>query len=282
MNSLEVKNVSKSFANFQLHDISFNLPKGYIMGLVGANGSGKSTTIKLIMNMLDKEDGQILVMGKDNVLEEVSVKHQIGVIYDKMYFVDIWAVETVPSVLKSFFPDWNNDEFFRLVKRFKLPLKSKIKELSKGMQMKLMLSCILCRDTKLLILDEPTSSFDPAMRDEFCEILQEYISDGEKSVLFSTQIISDLENISDYITFLDKGTVIYTGTKDGVIGQFKTVKGETSELTDILKKQIIGIRKTSMGFEGLIKIEDADNFKQFTLESPSLNDIIIFISKGGN
>jgi len=175
---LELKGVSKSFPNFKLNNISLSLPKGYIMGLVGPNGAGKTTTIQLILNMLEKDMGEILVFGKDNMKNENAIKQDIGVVFDSVFYVDSWTVKDTEKAVSIFYKGWKHDVFNEMVKRFDLPHGKKMGDLSRGMQMKLMLACAFSHNAKLLILDEPTSGLDPAIRDEFLEILQEYIKDG--------------------------------------------------------------------------------------------------------
>ena len=177
-NYLEVKNLSKSFDSFQLHNISFTLPKGYIMGLIGPNGSGKTTTIKLILNMLGRNSGEIKIMGLDNIADEQKAKAELGVVFDTNYFSDDWKITEVEKSISIFYPNWNSERFAEMLQKFHIAPAKKVKELSKGMQMKLMLACAFSYDAKLLILDEPTSGLDPVSRDELLQILSEYIEDG--------------------------------------------------------------------------------------------------------
>ncbi len=280
-NLLELKGVSKSFPGFKLNNISLSLPKGYIMGLVGPNGAGKTTTIQLILNMLEKDAGEILVFSKDSIKDESAVKQDIGVVFDTVFYVDTWTVRDTGKAVSIFYENWKQDVFNKLIQRFDLPTNKKVRELSRGMQMKLMLACAFSHDAKLLLLDEPTSGLDPVTRDEFLEILQEYIKDGERSVLFSTHITSDLERVADYITFVNKGSMIYTGSMENLIGGYRLIKGKARDLTAELEKDILGLRKTDMGFEGLISAEEAAHYKHCVLDTATIDDIVIRISKGG-
>ena len=249
---LELKNVCKSFRDFTLNNISFTLPQGYIMGLVGPNGAGKTTTIQLILNMLEKDTGEILVFGKDNVVCEKEIKQDIGTVFDNIFYVDSWTVKDTEKAVSIFYNNWRHDIFTDMLKRFDLPKNKKIGEFSRGMQMKLMLACAFSHNAKLLILDEPTSGLDPVTRDEFLEILQDYIKDGERSVLFSTHITSDLEQVADYITLVNQGNMIFTGSMEDLLDSYRLIKGKLRDLTVELEKSIIGLRKTDMGFDGLI------------------------------
>ena len=280
-NVLELKRVCKQFTGFCLDNINISLPKGYIMGLVGPNGAGKTTTIQLILNMLEKDTGEILVFGKDNITNENTIKRDIGVVFDTSFYVDTWTVKETEKAISIFYKNWKHDVFNAMIKRFNLPMNKKIKELSRGMQMKLMLACAFSHDAKLLILDEPTSGLDPVTRDEFLEILQEYIKDGERSVLFSTHITSDLERVADYITLINQGRMIYTGSMEELISSYKLIKGKNRDLTTELEKNIFGLRKTEMGFEGLITAKEAAQYRHCVIDTATLDDIIICISKGG-
>lgn len=280
-NYLEVKNLSKSFGKFQLHDITFTLPKGYIMGLVGPNGSGKTTTIKLILNMLKRDSGEIKIIGLDNISDEQKAKAELGVVFDTNYFSDDWQVTQIEKSISVFYPNWNSKRFAEILKKFHIPPMKKVKELSKGMQMKLMLACAFSYDAKLLILDEPTSGLDPVSRDELLQILSEYIEDGEHSVLFSTHISSDLERVADYITYISYGNLFFTGSKDEFLDNFRIVKGGTDELSPALNKNAVGIRIFPTGFEALIKKEDVNAFSPLTIEPAAIDEIIVFSSKEG-
>ena len=278
---LELKNVSRTFHAFKLNNISFTLPKGYIMGLVGPNGAGKTTTIQLILNMLEKESGEILVFGKDNVTWEKDIKQEIGVVFDSIFYVDSWTVKDTEKAASIFYDGWQHKVFADMLERFHLPQNRKVGELSRGMQMKLMLACAFSHDAKLLILDEPTSGLDPVTRDEFLEVLQEYIKDGERSVLFSTHITSDLQQVADYITFIHQGDMVFTGSMEELSDSWRLVKGRPQDLTPEMERNIMGLRKTDMGFEGLVAAEDTEQCRHCILDAPTIDDIIICISKGG-
>ena len=278
---LELKNVCKSFRDFTLNNISFTLPQGYIMGLVGPNGAGKTTTIQLILNMLEKDTGEILVFGKDNVVCEKEIKQDIGTVFDNIFYVDSWTVKDTEKAVSIFYNNWRHDIFTDMLKRFDLPKNKKLGEVSRGMQMKLMLACAFSHNAKLLILDEPTSGLDPVTRDEFLEILQDYIKDGERSVLFSTHITSDLEQVADYITLVNQGNMIFTGSMEDLLDSYRLIKGKLRDLTVELEKSIIGLRKTDMGFDGLISTKAAAQYKNYIIDNVKIDDVIVRIGKGG-
>lgn len=278
---LELKNVCKSFRDFTLNNISFTLPQGYIMGLVGSNGAGKTTTIQLILNMLEKDTGEISVFGKDNVVSEKEIKQDVGIVFDSIFYVDSWTVKDTEKAVSIFYNNWRHDIFNDILKRFDLPQNKRVGELSRGMQMKLMLACAFSHNAKLLILDEPTSGLDPVTRDEFLEILQDYIKDGERSVLFSTHITSDLEQVADYITLVNQGNMIFTGSMENLLNSYRLIKGKPRDLTIELEKTIIGLRKTDMGFDGLISAKAATQYKNYIIDDVKIDDVVVRIGKGG-
>ena len=282
-NYLEVHNLSKSFDKFKLNNINFTLPKGYIMGLIGPNGAGKTTTIKLILNMLKRDSGEIKIMGLDNIDNEQKIKNELGIVFDSNYFSDDWTVTQTEKAVSIFYPHWNKQKFANMLKQFRIAPDKKIKELSKGMQMKLMLACAFSYDAKLLILDEPTSGLDPVSRDELLNILLQYIEDGEHSVLFSTHITADLERVADYITYINNGELFFSGSKDEFLNMFRLVKGGKNDLNDSLRAKAIGLRTFSTGFEALLKTEDIQHFSDLCLciEPVSIDEIIVFTNKKG-
>ncbi len=280
-NYLEVRNLSKSFEGFRLRDITFSLPKGYIMGLIGPNGSGKTTTIKLILNMLKRTSGTVKILGFDNIASEQEAKQNLGVVFDSNYFSDEWKISQVEKSVSAFYENWNTQKFSETLKRFHIHPSKKVKELSKGMQMKLMLACAFSYDAKLLILDEPTSGLDPVSRDELLTILSEYIEDGEHSVLFSTHITRDLERAADYITYISYGELFFSGGKDEFVDSFRIVKGGRKELSADLEQKMLGIRNFSTGFEALVKTEDLKQFAHLNVEPASIDDIVVFTSRKG-
>ena len=281
MNSvLKINNLNKKYDGFHLKDIKLELPEGYIMGLIGKNGAGKTTTIKCILNMINRDSGEIKIFGRDNIKEEFLNKQDIGVVFDNNYFVDGWSIQDAEKAMKMFYENWDKEKFYNFLNRFKINKNKKIKELSRGMQMKLMLACALCHNAKLLILDEPTSGLDPVSRDTLLEILGEYIEDGQHSVIFSTHITSDLEKVADYITFLKNGEVFFTGEKSELMEMYKIVKGGINELSSELAEKLEGVRKYDTGFEGLIKTKYVEKFTGLLYEPASMDDIIVFTSKG--
>lgn len=279
---LEIRNLSKSFGGFALRNISFALPKGYIMGLIGPNGSGKTTTIQLILNMLRRDSGTIQVLGRDILAQEQAIKASLGVVFDSSCFSDDWQAAQVEQAISPFYANWNRDTFAQLLRKFHIDPARRGRELSRGMQMKLMLACAFSYDAKLLILDEPTSGLDPVSRDELLSILAAYIEDGEHSVLFSTHITEDLERAADYITYLRYGELVFSGSKEEFVNGFRMAKGGREELTPELRARAAGIRTFPTGFEALIRAQDAAAFSHLEIDPASIDEIVVFTSKEGD
>lgn len=282
-NILEVTGLNKSYKSFSLKEISFSIPQGYIMGFVGPNGAGKTTTIKAILNMINYDAGDIKALGFDNRKDSPRINDQIGVVMDLPFYVNDWNVKDVESAVSPFYSGWSHDKYISMLKEFSIEEKKKVKELSRGMKVKLMLAVALSHGARLLILDEPTSGLDPVARDELMDILRDFISDEKNGVLFSTHITSDLEKIADYITFIKDGAIVYSGLKDTLMESYALVKGGLSDINEEQKKAVIGLREHSMGFEGMVRTEDLRKLPKSVLTEPvSLEEIIVYMNKGRN
>ncbi len=278
MNLLEVTNISKQYTNFALENISFSLPAGYIMGYVGQNGAGKTTTLNIITHLVRAANGNVSIDGLRYEKDPIRYLDCIGYVGDSSYFPEIMTVGQVRSVLRDFYPSFRPREFDRYVDRWKLPLKDKIKNFSRGTKVKLMFASVLARDTKLLILDEATNGLDPMMRKEVLELLQEYISDGSRSVLFSTHILADLEQIADYIFFIDHGKKIFCGVKEDLTDSYLLVKGGREDLTAKLRPALIGVEKNDYGFEALYDVKsDILLPAGLITEKPSIDQIVVHL-----
>jgi len=269
-NILEVRELRKRYGSFALDDVTFEVPRGYIMGFVGPNGAGKTTTIKLILGMIRPDGGSV----------NVPATEQIGVVMDAPFYVDEWKLNGVESAISPFYQNWNTEKFSEYLKTFGLDAKKKVKELSRGMKVKLQIAAALSHDAKLLILDEPTSGLDPVARDEICDLLREFVTDDGRSVLFSTHITTDLEKTADYTTFILDGRIVFSGAKDALLEKYARVTGGISEINAEQKRLIIGYREHGTGFEGLIETANTVNLPRGVLtEQASLDEIIIFMNK---
>lgn len=279
MNNLIVKNLSKKYDNFILDNISFEIPQGYIMGFIGENGAGKTTTIKAMLNIIKKNSGEVTVFGKNIDTHELDIKRNIGFVSGDSFYPKS-KLKDITSVYKRFYPLWEEDTYQKYLKMFELDSFKKLDELSKGMQMKFYLALALSHQAKLLILDEPTSGLDPVARDGLLEIFQTLVEDGEMSVLFSTHITSDLEKCADYITFIRKGKMVESCTKDDLLDKYKLVNG-TKDNLDEVKDILVSYKENSFGFNGLIHTRDVATSSKVQYGQPSLDDIMIYYAQKG-
>ena len=254
---LACHNLSKSFGDQVIvKDGSFHIENHEKAALVGLNGAGKSTLIKLILNMTARDAGRIEVLGLDAMADEERAKEQLGVVLDSSYFIEYMTVDAVERTSSPMYPLWDHNLFDAYLRRFGLGRNKKIKDLSRGMQMKLMLAVALSHDAKLLILDEPTSGLDVLSRDELMDILSDYVADGGHSVIFSTHITADLERCADFLAYITNGMLYYSGPKDEFEDAFRLVKGGPDELTDGLQRAMVGIRTYATGFDALVRTQD--------------------------
>lgn len=279
-NILEIKELCKSYDDFALNNVSFSLPKGYIMGFVGENGAGKTTTIRAILNMAKIDSGNISVFGLDSVNDTIAIKERLGVVFDNLYLAEHLNIKQIENQLKPFYKEWDSKEFFSRIKQFDLPENKKIGDFSKGMKMKLMIAVALSHKAELIILDEPTSGLDPVARDELLDILSEYIENENRGVLFSTHITADVERIADYVTIMHMGKVWFTGTKDELTEKYAVIKGAEEDIPSGLKEKFIGFHAYRNGFEALIKTDDLIAIpKTLEYEKASIDEILVYIAK---
>jgi len=280
-NILEVRDLNKSYDTFSLKDVSFEIPQGYIMGFIGPNGAGKTTTIKSILNMIHYQSGEVKLLGMDSKDKAALINEQIGVVVDSPLYVEDWTMSDVELAVSPFYRHWDSEKYAELLKRFGIEKKKKVKELSRGMKVKIQIAVALSHEAKLLILDEPTSGLDPVARDELCDILADFVIDENKSVLFSTHITADLEKIADYITFILNGRIVFSGSKENLLEKYVLVKGGQREINSEQRKLIIGLREYGTGFEGIAEAKSIVRFpKNLLIEPVTLDEIIIYMNKG--
>lgn len=275
MNAVEVKELTKKFKGFTLDHVSFSLPAGCIMGLVGENGAGKSTTLKLLLNMIQKDGGRITILGKD---EKNIDKNEIGVVFDECRFHESFTAKDINQVLKSIFQRWNEQQFFDYLNRFEVPSNKKLKEFSRGMKMKISIAAAVSHDAKLLLLDEPTSTLDPVVRDEMLDIFYDFISDEQHSIIISSHIVSDLEKVCDYIAFMHKGKMILCEEKDRLLQECRLAQMSEAEFSAIDKDEIIGSRKTPFGITAVIRKAAAAQIRN--TQPINLEDLFVYMIRG--
>lgn len=253
MNALELKNVCKTYPGFRLDDLTLMLPEGCILGLIGENGAGKSTTIRLILNMIRKDGGDISVLGKEIVKDTDLPKEDIGVVLDEVGIPECLTVSQIENVMKNVFRNWDSREFHRITAKFSLPDGKPFKDFSRGMKMKTGIAVALSHHAKLLILDEATGGLDPVARDEVVEMLNDFTRDETHSILISSHIVSDLEKLCDYVAFLHKGKLMLCEEKDVLKDRYGSVR-MTAEDADRLDRSAVLFRKdTPYGTELIVR-----------------------------
>ena len=250
---LEVKNLTKDYGDFILNDVSFEIPRGTIMGLIGENGAGKTTTINCILNEIDRTSGTIRIFGKDNIAEEVSIKNRLGVIFDENLFPDVLTPFEVGKFMDSIYLDWQSSDYQGYLAKFELPQNKKIGEFSRGMKVKLAFAIALSHKAELLILDEATSGLDPVIREDILNILIDFVRDQNHSVLFSTHITADLEKVADYITFMHQGKIVFSHPKNDLIDKYGIVVCDSSTFESIEKGEIVSFRKQEFQYKILVR-----------------------------
>ncbi|WP_138755380.1 ABC transporter ATP-binding protein [Paenibacillus sinopodophylli] len=278
MLALDIKHLNKKYEHFELNNVSFQLEQGYIMGFIGANGAGKTTTIKAILDLIRADSGEIRILGKNMSENEIELKQVIGSAFGDMNFYTRNKIKTLTNVIKRFYANWDDETYYKYLRKFNLIEDKKIAELSTGMKVKYSLAIALSHGAKLLILDEPTSGLDPIARDNLLDIFRELVQDGEISILFSTHITSDLEKCADYITYIHNGQIINSGEKEQFIDTYRLLNGKKDQL-DIVKNQLISYKTSSFGFTGLIHTKDLDPSLDIQWTIPNIEEIMIYCSR---
>ena len=285
MNStLILKNVNKKYekSNFAIKDISFSVPEGSIVGFIGENGAGKSTTMNCILNVIRRDSGTIEIFGREMTDEDIDIRENIGVVYDSNNFPEYLTAKQLADILGRIYSKWDDFCFEQFLRRFGLPESQKIKTYSRGMSMKLAIAVALSHDSKLLILDEATSVLDPIMRDEILDVLLEFVKQENHSILLSSHITSDLEKIADYIVFIHKGEIILNKTKDELIYEYGVIRCSENDFHNILSEDILSSMKKDYQIDVLIKNRKLieKKYKNLIVDSVSLDEIMLLLVKG--
>lgn len=278
MNAIEINKLEKSYKDFKLGPIDLILPKGCIMGLIGKNGAGKSTVIKLILDMVHKDRGSIAVLGKDNTQNFEVTKQDIGVVLDEVGYPANITVCQLNNIMKYAYGNWNEKLFFEYAERLSVPDGKAFKDMSKGMKMKLAFAAALSHCPKLLILDEATAGLDPVVRDEVVDILIEFTRDENHSVLISSHIVSDLEKLCDYIAFMHNGKLMFCQEKDILKEQYGIIRCSEEEAEGIEARAIIGKRVSPYGVEAMVKRDKVP--KGMEISPAGIEELFIFMIKG--
>ena len=278
--ALIISGLTKTYKDFMLNGVSFSVPCGSIVGLIGENGAGKSTTINAVLGLIQKEAGSICVLGKEQPDNEI--KEQIGVVFDGNNYPEIFSTRKLNRVMKDIYYSWEEHTFLNLLKKFSLPTDKPIKQFSKGMKMKLAIAVALSHNSKLLILDEATSGLDPVIRDDILDILLDFAQDETHSILISSHITTDLEKIADYIVFIHEGQVVFSKLKDELIEQYGIIKCGAAQFEALDKSDIIVYRK--MDYEWQVLVADRAAMKKkypkTLIDFVSIDEIMLLYVKG--
>lgn len=277
MNALEIKNLTKAYPGFTLDNLNLTLPSGCIMGLIGENGAGKSTTIKLILDMIHKDSGSIIILGKDNTDSIELTKEDIGVVMDEVGIPECLTVKQVGNVMKNTFRNWDDAEYARLIQKLVLPDKKQFKEFSRGMKMKLGIAIALSHKAKLLILDEATSGLDPVVRDEVVEMFSDFTRDENHSILISSHIVSDLEKLCDYVAFLHKGKLLLCEEKDQLLAEYGLIHCTAEEIQNLPAEAIKYKKENPYGIEAMVLRSAVP--ANFNVSPISIEELFVFMVK---
>ncbi|MEY8492650.1 ABC transporter ATP-binding protein [Lachnospiraceae bacterium 29-91] len=279
-NALTISGLTKTYQDFVLDHVSFTVPSGSIVGLIGENGAGKSTTINAALGLIQKEDGMVSVLGEENLNKDI--KEQIGIVFDGSNYPEILSPRKLNRVMKNIYRSWDEQIYFRLLKQFSLPSDKQIKQFSKGMRMKLAITAAFSHHSRLLILDEATSGLDPVVRDDILDMLLDFVQDEEHSILVSSHITSDLEKIADYIVFIHEGKVVFERPKDELIEQYGILKCGAAQFDALDKSDIISYRK--MDYEWQILVSDRERmqkkYPKAMVVPATIDEIMLLYVKG--
>ena len=280
MNAIELSHINKSFGDFAIRDLNLTVPSGTICGLVGENGAGKSTTIRLLMGALRPDSGTASVLGVDVSSPEFrDVKEDVGVVLDEAYFPESLNAVQVGKIMAATYRRWDQGLYDGYLKRFDLPQNKQFKDYSRGMRMKLAIAAALSHQPKLLVLDEATAGLDPIARDEVLDIFNEFTREEDHSILISSHILSDLEKLCDYIAFIHKGDLLFCEEKDQLLEEYGIFEDSRENLDCLQPEAIVAREETRYGgVRALIKRSLAP--AGFQLEKPTVEDIILFLVKG--
>lgn len=279
-NALTVSGLTKTYPDFVLDQVSFSVPSGSIVGLIGENGAGKSTTINAALGLIQKEAGQVSVLGREGL--DGDTKEEIGVVFDGSNYPEILSPRKLNGVMRNIYRSWDETAYFRLLQQFSLPPDKPLKQFSKGMKMKLAIAVALSHHSRLLILDEATSGLDPVVRDDILDMLLDFVQEEDHSILVSSHITSDLEKIADYIVFIHEGKVVFSKPKDELVEQYGIIKCGAAQFEALDKLDIIVYRK--MDYEWQVLVADRAAMKKkypkTLIDSVSIDEIMLLYVKG--
>ena len=278
MDNVKVENLKKIYKDFVLHDITFNVPQGTVVGVIGENGAGKSTTLNCILDTVKPDSGEIYIFGKNIVNLDVETRNRIGAVIGEDGLPSNLTARQAEKVLRGVLLRWSAEKFNNYLKKFELPTDKQISAFSRGMKQKLMIAVALSHETSLLVLDEPTSGLDPIARDEIIDVFYDYIQDEKHSIIFSSHILSDLEKICDYILFIHKGKQIFFEEKNVLYEKYGILNCGVKEFEEVPPEAVIGFNKTVYGVNALVKRNLIG--QKYKLEQAKIDDIMLYFIRG--
>ena len=276
-NAIEVEGLTKHYKGFTLDGLSFSLPSGCIMGFIGENGAGKSTTIRLLLGLARPDGGSVRLLGQDPYIAGTALREQLGVVMDDCGIPETLSLRDMRRILAAGYRTFEPDKFDALAARFELPEKKPVKDYSRGMRMKLSLTAALSHDCRLLILDEATSGLDPVVRDELLDLFLEFIQDEGRSIFVSSHILSDLEKVCDYITFIHGGRLLFSEEKDALLEKYVVAKLSEAELRSLDPAKVAGVRRSAFGAEALVERSAA---RGLVCDPAGIEDIMLYYLRG--
>lgn len=282
-NAIEIKDLTVKYDGFTLDKVSFQVPKGSIMGFIGQNGAGKTTTIKALLNIVKRDAGTVRILGLDNIRDEIAIKEQIAVVFDELPFHDQLTAKNMNIILRDVYKEWDETVFQSYLERLTLPYKKRIGEFSKGMKMKLQIATALSHNAKLLVMDEATTGLDPVVRNECLDMFMEYLQDENHSILMSSHITTDLEKVADSVTFIDKGKLLLSGYKDDVLESHGVIKCTKADYKEIDVEDMVSTRLTDFGAEVMVRDKALcrNKYSGLVLDDTTLEEIMLFYVNAG-
>ena len=279
-NALTISGLTKAYKDYVLDHVSFTVPSGSIVGLIGENGAGKSTTIHAVLGLIQRDEGHVSILGSQEL--DSATKEQVGVVFDGSNYPETFSPGKLNRVMKNIYRSWDEEAYFRLLKDFSLPRDKQIKHFSRGMKMKLAISVAFSHHSRLLILDEATSGLDPVIREDILDMLLDFVQSEEHSILLSSHITSDLEKIADYIVFIHEGKVIFSKPKDELTERYGILKCGAAQFDALDKSDIVAYRK--MDYEWQILIADRDKmqkkYPKAMVVPATIDEIMLLYVKG--
>jgi len=277
-NVIELKNVTKDYGDFKLDNVSFAVPEGTVCGFIGQNGAGKTTTINLILDVINRDSGEITLFGEPVSKDTAYLREDIGVVFDEMGFHEFMTGRDINIMMKNIYRNWDEDVFFENLKKFSLPSKKKCGAFSRGMRMKLQIAVALSHHARLLIMDEPTSGLDPIVRNEIINIFREFVVEEDHTILLSSHITSDLEKIADEVVFINGGHIVLSGNKDEILEKHGILKCKKDALAEISESLIVSSEVSEYGVCVLVNDRHAAEklYPDMVIERAGLEEIMIY------